>query len=36
VGLITAAAFSCFDDRPLAMEFVAMVQERLMQEFYYI
>jgi branched-chain amino acid transport system substrate-binding protein len=28
VGLITAAAFSCFDDRPIAMEFVAMVQEQ--------
>jgi branched-chain amino acid transport system substrate-binding protein len=28
VGLVTAAAFSCFDDRPIAQEFVAMVRER--------
>jgi branched-chain amino acid transport system substrate-binding protein len=27
-GLVTAAAFSCFDDRPIAQEFVAMVRER--------
>jgi branched-chain amino acid transport system substrate-binding protein len=27
-GLVMAAAFSCFDDRPIAQEFVAMVRER--------
>jgi branched-chain amino acid transport system substrate-binding protein len=27
-GLVTAAAFSCFDERPIAQEFVAMVRER--------
>jgi branched-chain amino acid transport system substrate-binding protein len=28
VGLVTAAAFSCFDDRPIAQKFVKMVRER--------
>lgn len=27
-GVATAAAFSCYDDRPIAQEFVAMVRER--------
>jgi branched-chain amino acid transport system substrate-binding protein len=27
-GLVTATAFSCFDDRPIAQEFVEMVRER--------
>ena len=28
VGLATAAAFSCFDDRPIAQKFVKMVQKK--------